>query len=109
MAGARGGLARGWGGPFNLRALTAAAAPADRDWLARWLGPDRGGGYARMVAVARALDGARDGPAVLERAALCSELPLPAADGDRLLALLRQAGWAVPAQVRVELVADPEA
>lgn len=109
-AAAGGGLARGWDGPFNLRALVAAAEPADRDWFERWLQADRGGGYARVVAVARALDGGRDAPAVLDRAALASELPLPAADGDRLLALLRRSGWAVPAApARIGLVADPEA
>ncbi len=103
------GLARGWGGPFNLRALMAAAAPADRAWLEHWLGPDRGGGYARVAAVARALDGERDGSAVLDWAALTSELPLRAEDGDRLLALLRRAGWAVPAPAGQDLIAEPEA
>jgi hypothetical protein len=87
----------------------AAAAPADRAWLERWLGPDRGGGYARVAAVARALDGERDGPAVLDWAALTSELPLRAEDGDRLLALLRHAGWAAPALAGQDLIAEPEA
>jgi hypothetical protein len=97
-AGAAGvGLARGWSGPFNLRALTERAGAAERSWLAAELGRDRGGGYARMVAVARALDGRRDRPAVLAWAAAASELPIPPALGERLLAVLGSAGWAVPA------------
>lgn len=91
-----GGLAPGWDGPLNLRALTAAAGPADQRWLADRLAEDRSGGYARMLALARGLDGHRDRADVAWWAALASELAIPASFGETFLAILGRTGWAVP-------------
>jgi hypothetical protein len=82
-------LARGWAGPWNLRALRNAPVDA---LLAAY--PDA---YAWMTAVALAVDGHRDGTQVLAQAAASAqiELPLPAA-AEFLQALLAH-GWVSPA------------
>jgi len=87
-------LDRAWAGPANLRALAEAAGPADRTWLAARLAQDRGGGYARALALLRALDGRRSRRAAAWWAALSSELPVPLDFADRFLDLAVRAGWA---------------
>lgn len=78
--------ARGWEGPVNLRAL---GGPID-------LGGTRGGDYARVVAVARALDGRRSRAEILQWAQRTSELPIDADTADTVLGVMTRAGWAVP-------------
>jgi hypothetical protein len=86
-----------WPGPVNLRALAEAAEPPDRGWLNGRLAADRGGTFARTLAVLHAIDGRRDRRAVAWWAALSTDLPVPVAFADRVLDLLCAAGWAVPA------------
>jgi Peptidase family M28 len=86
-------LERRWAGPVNLRALAEAARPPDRDWLADQLIADRGGNYARAVALMHAVNGKRDRREVTWWAALSSELPMRDAFADRFLDLLAAAGW----------------
>jgi hypothetical protein len=88
-------LVRGWAGPANLRALAAAATPADRDWLEDELARARGGSYARALALLHSLDGRRDRREAAWWAALSSELPVPVAFAERFFDLLCRAGWAV--------------
>jgi hypothetical protein len=89
-------LRRNWAGPVNLRALVEAACPADRTWLEHRLAADRGGNYARAVALMRGVNGDRDRHEVTWWAALSSELPIPVAFADRFLDLMGLAGWATP-------------
>jgi len=89
-----GALERNWAGPVNLRALTEAACPADRDWMEHQLAADRGGNYARAVALMRAVNGDRDRDEVAWWATLSSELPIPVTFADRFLDLMSTAGWA---------------
>jgi hypothetical protein len=86
-------LERRWAGPVNLRALAGAACPSDRDWLDERIAADRGGNYARALALMRAVNGERDRDQVTWWAALSSELPMPAAFADRFLGLMSRAGW----------------
>jgi hypothetical protein len=86
-----------WSGPFNLRHLTERAPSQDARWLAEVCALDRGGSYARLLALARGLDGRRDGLAVAWWAALTSELAIPVAMAHRFLDLLCRAGFAQPA------------
>ena len=78
---------------MNLRALAGAADPADRDWLDDRIAADRGGNYARALALMRAVNGERDRDQVTWWATLSSELPMPAAFADRFLDLMSRAGW----------------
>jgi len=91
-------LAPAWDGPLNLRALAEAACPDDRCWLSARLAEDRGGGYARMLALARGLDGHRAPAEVAWWAALASELPIPVSFAETFLDILCRVGWAVPVQ-----------
>jgi len=84
---------RGWAGPFNLREVGAG--------LAELMAEDRGGNYARIVALARALDGRRDREAVRVHAELTAELSIPHRTADTVLDVLARAGWAVPADREV--------
>ncbi len=86
-------LERAWEGPVNLRALAVAARPADRDWLDDRLAADRGGNYARAIALMRGVDGRRDRDEVAWWAALSSELTMPVSFAGSFLDLLCQAGW----------------
>jgi hypothetical protein len=86
-------LVRCWAGPVNLRALAEDAVPADRDWLNDMLTADRGGNYARALALMRGVNGERDQAEVAWWAALSSELAIPAAFAEKFTALLRRAGW----------------
>lgn len=79
---------------MNLRALTEAACPVDRDWMEHQLAADRGGNYARAVALMRAVNGDRDRDEVAWWATLSSELPIPVTFADRFLDLMSTAGWA---------------
>lgn len=83
-----------WAGPFNLRAVAAASGPTQRAWLDARIAEDRGGGYARMHALARGLDGNRDRCDVAWWAALASELAMPVDFAEAFLDLLAAAGWA---------------
>jgi hypothetical protein len=87
-------LVPNWPGPFNLRALAAARAAADRDWLDARIAEDRGGNYARMHALARGLDGRRDRFDVACWATLASELPIAEPFATAFLDILVAAGWA---------------
>jgi hypothetical protein len=80
----------------NLRALAEAATPADRAWLDDQLARDRGGGYARAVALLRSVNGERDRHEMAWWAALSSELPVPVAFAARFTDLICRAGWASP-------------
>jgi hypothetical protein len=89
-------LVRRWTGPSNLRALAEAASQADRAWLEHRLAEDRGGNYARAVALMRAVNGERDREEAIWWAALSSELPMPVAFADRFLDLMSLADWTTP-------------
>jgi hypothetical protein len=93
-----GPLRRCWAGPVNLRALAEAAAPADRTWLDDQLAQDRGGGYARAIALLLSVNGKRDRQAMAWWAALSSELPLAASFAARFTDLICRAGWAAGPQ-----------
>jgi hypothetical protein len=86
-------LERCWPGPVNLRALAGAADPADRDWLDDRIAADRGGNYARALALMRGVNGQRDRDQVTWWATLSSELPMPAGFAGRFLDLMSRAGW----------------
>ena len=86
-------LERCWTGPVNLRALAGAADPPDRDWLDDRIAADRGGNYARALALMRGVNGDRDRDQVTWWATLSSELPMPAAFAGRFLDLMSRAGW----------------
>ncbi len=86
-------LIRCWAGPANLRALAEDAAPLDRDWLNEALAVDRGGNYARALALMRGVNGERDQAEVAWWAALSSELAIPVAFAETFVALLVRAGW----------------
>jgi hypothetical protein len=58
------------------------------------LAADRGGNYARAVALMRAVNGDRDRDEVAWWATLSSELPIPVTFADRFLDLMSTAGWA---------------
>lgn len=83
-----------WEGPMNLRHLAECAAPDDRRWLAEITAQDRGGSYARLLALANGLDGERDRAAVAWWAALSSELAIPVPMARRFLQLMHDTGWA---------------
>lgn len=100
QAGGGAALDRRWHGPANLRALAEAAAPADRRWLDEQLAADRGGNYARAIALMRSLNGERDRQQACWWAALSSELPIPWPFARRFLDLLCRAGWASAAGSR---------
>jgi hypothetical protein len=87
-------LTRCWPGPVNVRALAEAATPADRDWLDARLADDRGGNYARVTALMRAIDGRRDRGSAAWWAAISSELAIPVAFADRVFDMLCRAGYA---------------
>lgn len=84
---------RCWEGPANLRAVSEAADPSDRDWLSTQLAQDRGGNYARALAMMRGVDGARDRAGVAWWAALSSELPIPVSFAESFADLLCRAGF----------------
>lgn len=77
-------LRRAWPGPFNLRALEDAAGGrfrVERD------------DYARVVALALAIDGERGAGEVVREAAYASRLPIPLELATRFLETLARAGW----------------
>lgn len=96
-----------WNGPMNLRHLAECADPDDRGWLAEVTAHDRGGSYARLLAIARGLDGRRDAHAVAWWAALSSELAVPLPMAQRFLRLLRRTGWAAPPTTDAPTTAAP--
>jgi hypothetical protein len=83
---------RTWPGPFNLRALLAAAPPDHRRALEGLLA-ERGRGYALIMALAQAIDGATPWPQVVVRAAHDAELPIEYAFADAVREALYAAGW----------------
>lgn len=89
-------LARHWAGPANLRALAEDAGPADREWLNERLAADRGGNYARALALMHGVNGHRSRSEVAWWAALSSELPMPLAFAETFLDLLSRTGWSAP-------------
>jgi hypothetical protein len=82
-----------WAGPANLRALAGDARPADRDWLNERLAADRGGNYARALALMRGVNGERSRAELAWWAALSSELPIPLSFAETFLDLMSRAGW----------------
>ena len=58
------------------------------------LAADRGGNYARALALMRGINGERDQAEVAWWAALSSELAIPVAFAETFTALLGRAGWA---------------
>ncbi len=87
-------LTRTWPGPFNLRALLSAVPADDREWLQREGMADRGGFYARAMALAQAIDGTSDTATIRRNAAADSELPIDPEFADRYLTAMIGAGWA---------------
>lgn len=85
-----------WDGPMNLGQLTERADPDDRRWLAEITAYDRGGSFARLLALARGIDGHRDRRAVAWWAALTSGLAIPVPMANQFLATLSRAGLATP-------------
>lgn len=83
---------RVWPGPFNLRALLAAAPPDHRRALEGLLA-ERGRGYALIMALAQAIDGGTPWPHVVVRAAHEAELPIEYAFADTVREALYAAGW----------------
>jgi len=79
---------------MNLRHLAECADPDDRRWLDEVTAHDRGGSYARLLALSRGIDGRRDRTAVAWWAALTSELAVPVPMARRFLGTLCRAGWA---------------
>ncbi|MFC1442617.1 DUF4910 domain-containing protein [Streptacidiphilus sp. N1-10] len=99
-------LARGWSGPFNLRALIGAATEQDRSWFLDESLRDRGGFYARAMALAQSIDGRADAAEVVRTAELDSGLVLGRAFGPRFLAAMVRSGWAVEATPGTEAAAE---
>ncbi len=87
-------LTRNWTGPANLRGLAEDACAEDKRWLDEALAVDRGGNYARALALMRGVNGERDQAEVAWWAALSSELAIPVAFAERFAAMLGRAGWA---------------
>ncbi|MDI5962330.1 DUF4910 domain-containing protein [Streptantibioticus silvisoli] len=87
-------LSRTWPGPFNLRAFMAAVPADDRDWLQREAAADRGGFYARAMALAQGIDAACDAATVRRNAAADSELDIDPAFARRYLTAMVRGGWA---------------
>ncbi|HET7015539.1 MAG TPA: M28 family peptidase [Streptosporangiaceae bacterium] len=86
-------LVRCWEGPSNLRALAGDACPADREWLNERLAEDRGGNYARALAMMRGVNGKRDRTELSWWAALSSELPITLSFAGTFADLMGRAGW----------------
>lgn len=86
-------LVRCWDGPANLRALAQDASRADREWLDERLAADRGGNYARALALLHGINGQRGLGELAWWAALSSELPMPLAFAETFIDLARHAGW----------------
>ena len=89
-------LAPRWNGPMNLRHLAERSSAPDRRWLADVTAQDRGGSYARLLALARGIDGIRDGRSVAWWAAMTSGLAVPVDTASRFLGMLCRAGLAEP-------------
>lgn len=87
------GLKRMWPGPFNLRALLAACPDEPRRELESLLA-ERGRGYALIMALAQAIDGATPWPQVVVRAAHEAGLPISYAFADTVREALTASGWA---------------
>lgn len=87
-------LFRCWAGPANLRALAEDASPADREWLNAKLSADRGGNYARALALMRGINGERNRGELAWWAALSSELAMPLSFAETFIDLLIRAAWA---------------
>ena len=87
-------LSRTWPGPFNLRALLSAVHADDRDWLLREAAADRGGFYARAMALAQGIDGASDAATIRRNAVADSELDIDPEFASRYLTAMIRAGWA---------------
>ncbi len=86
-------LGRCWNGPFNLFAALDAVDEGARRRAWDGIGQDRGAGYARLVAIALAVDGEHDLDGVVEAAAFSSGLPMPVEDARGWLEALLDAGW----------------
>jgi len=93
-------LCRAWRGPFNLFAALDAVDEQARRLAWDGIGQDRGAGYARLVALALAVDGERDLDGVVEAAAFSSGLPMPVEDARGWLAALLDAGWLTMGELR---------
>jgi hypothetical protein len=85
-------LVRRWNGPWNLHNLHRAL-PAGRRAALTALLADGAGGYARLVALALAINDHTDRHSVTRRAELAARLPIPADTATTFLDLLADAGW----------------
>lgn len=93
-------LSRCWGGPFNLFAALDAVDERARQRAWDGIGQDRGAGYARLVALALAVDGKHDLDGVVEAAAFSSGLPMSVEGARGWLEALLDAGWLTLGQAR---------
>ncbi|MEU9884974.1 DUF4910 domain-containing protein [Sphaerisporangium sp. NPDC051011] len=99
---------RTWEGPFNLRGLAEAATPDGREWIGGRLAEERARGYALMLALAHAVDGARDREAVARYAEHATGLPVEDGFAGRFLDILVEAGWAAETATVDEGKAGPD-
>ncbi|GGJ90267.1 hypothetical protein GCM10010123_20060 [Pilimelia anulata] len=83
---------RGWTGPWTLHALAEALNTAGRRRLAGLLG-DGPADYARLVALAHAVDDASPVPVLAARAATATGLPVDAGHAEALFDVIAEAGW----------------
>jgi len=85
-------IVRAWAGPWNLQNLTTALPAAQQAALAELLDPP-GPGYARLVGLAHALDGATGLTSLLTRARWATGLDITADVATRFIGLMSEAGW----------------
>ena len=83
---------RRWPGPFNYEGLLEAATVSDRNWLLAEEGV-REAAYAKVVALALAVDDGASIDAAMAHAAYSTWLPIDRAFATRVLAVLESAGW----------------
>ncbi|GAA3348744.1 hypothetical protein GCM10020358_68360 [Amorphoplanes nipponensis] len=85
-------VVRRWKGPWNLQNLTAALPARHHGDLAALLDPP-GPGYARLVALAHAIDDVAGITTLLTRARQATDLDISAATAAAVIELMAAAGW----------------
>jgi hypothetical protein len=86
-------LVRRWSGPWNLRAFIDALPANQRDRI-RAIRATGQTAYAWMTALALGIDGTTGQQALVELAAITTELDIPRRDAEFYLEALVNAGWA---------------